>query len=116
MFIPNTTADVYRRIVGDLDLFGRESFAPKETLPCGVVTYDVKVLKSSVRADTSASRGQAEQEEGIARFLFLPQSNLKQGDVIKKDGMSFEVIEVHIRRNVLGKIDHHEVDMKKTEV
>lgn len=114
MFLPNTTCYIYSR-TDTTNIFGKYEFLPRKTVKCSVITYDIKSLKTSVRADTSATRGQAENDEGIAKFCFPTYVNLKLDDEVEKDGFRMKVIEIHPRRNVLGKLDHYEVDMKKVE-
>tara|TARA_B100000749_G_scaffold148090_1_gene113659 strand:+ start:648 stop:1013 length:366 start_codon:yes stop_codon:yes gene_type:complete len=114
MFRANTTCTLQSQ-TGELDIFGNPVFVKPVTVPCAVVSYDLSVQKSSVRADSSGSRGRAEQLEGVARFLFRRTQKIKTGDIITKDGFTLEVIEVFPRRDVSGRLDHLEVDMKKTE-
>lgn len=114
MFIPNTTCDYYAKLPAT-DNFGRHTFAPKVVLRCSFISIADPVQKSSVRADTSGSRGQAEQAQGDARYLFPASTALKLGDVIYKDGVWLEVIQFTPMRNVLGQLDHNQVDFRKRE-
>lgn len=111
-FRPNTTCDIYRK-AGD-DIYGSIQYEtkPRKT-PCAVVTYDLATAKSSVRADTSGTRGRSDALEGVARFLFPRMVEIQTGDRVEKDGFTLEVIEVHPRRTVQGGLDHLEVDMRK---
>lgn len=115
MFIPNTTCDLYSKLT-TTNNFGRHGFAPKRTVKCSVIFLDITVQKSSVRADTSGSRGQADQTQGDARLLFPKVLTLKLGDVIFKDGHWLEVIEYNPMRDVLGHIDHNQAEFRKHEV
>lgn len=114
MFFPNTKCDLYRRSTTS-DNFGRYHYADKVSAPCAVIFLDVTIQKSSVRADTSGSRGQAEQFQGDAMILFVKRQAITEGDVIFIDGRWLEVIEVEPRRNVLGKLDHLQVVLRKVE-
>jgi hypothetical protein len=114
MFLPNTRADLYRR-AATANNFGRFSHDKKRSVPCGVIYLNVSAQKSSVRADTSGSRGQAEQMEGDARILFPIFVKVNVGDAIFKDEIWLEVIEVEPRRNLLGQLDHYQVELKKVE-
>ena len=114
LFRPNTTCQVEYAETG-FDIYGRQVFSAPETVRCAVVSFDLAVQKSSVRADSSGSRGRAEQLEGVARFLFRPNVPIKTGDVVTKGNFVMSVIEVHPRYSVAGELDHNEVDMKKTE-
>lgn len=111
MFVPNTTCDLYVR--GEqINNFGKFEFAAKKVVRCAVVSLDIKTVKSSVRADTSGSRGQAEQPEGDARLLFPKTSTIKVGDAVYKDGYWLEVIGVQPRHHVSGPVDHIQVEFR----
>lgn len=114
LFRPNTTCELYSAS-DTLDIFGRPGFAQAATTPCAVVAYDLSRMKTTVRADSSGTRGRAEHVEGIARFLFPKTVNIKRGDKVYKDGFWLEVIETHPRYSVGGVLDHIEVDFNKTE-
>ena len=114
MFIPNTRADFYERS-NKANNFGRYSYLARRSIPCGVIFLNVSAKKSSVRADTSGSRGQAEQMEGDARILIPVFVKIKEGDVIFKDNLWLEVIEVEPRRNLLGQLDHFQIELEKIE-
>lgn len=112
MFIPNTRCALYVRSAV-ADNFGKYTFAAPLSVPCSIVYLDVKVAKSSVRADTSGSRGQADQVQGDARILFPKTvSTIKPGDVVFKDGKWIEVIEVEPRRTAIGGIDHYQAEFR----
>lgn len=114
MFRPNSYATllIYD---GTSDVFGKKNFLKPMKVRCAVILYDVKSQKTSVRADTSASRGQAQEIEGLAKFLFPKTLKIKVEDRVIKDNFVLDVIEVFPRYNVLGVLDHYEVDLKKVE-
>lgn len=112
LFRPNTTCKLHATD-GVIDVYGQQGALPGRVVPCAVVTYDLSRQKSSVRADSSGSRGRAEELAGVARFLFPAQTVIKRGDKIEKDGFFLEVIEIHPRYSVAGRLDHKEVDMRK---
>jgi len=114
LFRPNTTC-LLRRRGATANVYGKYTFSAGVTVPCAVVTYDLATQKSSVRADSSGSRGRALELAGIARFLFPTTVQVQRGDLIFKDNVWLEVIEIHPRRGVDGRHDHNEVDMKTAE-
>ncbi len=114
MFFPNTRCDLYSRKAVKNN-FVKPTYTGRISVPCAVIYLDVTVAKSSVRADTSGSRGQAEQEQGDAMLLFPRNLKLKLGDVVFKDDKWLEVIECEPRRDVLGKLDHHQITFRKIE-
>jgi hypothetical protein len=113
MFIPNATCELYSRT--DIqDVYGDFSFLPpQQNVPCAVVQMDLVVKKTSVRADSSASRGRAEEEIGLVRLLFPVTVSVKEGDIVAVDGQVVEVIRIFPRRDITGKLDHYQVDFRK---
>lgn len=114
MFLPNTRADLYRRST-ESNNFGKHEYSTRKSVPCSVIYLNVASKKSSVRADTSGSRGQADQMEGDARFCFPLYVALQIGDAVFKDDTWLEIIEIEPRRNVLGQLDHNQVEFAKIE-
>jgi hypothetical protein len=114
MFIPNTTCDLYVR-TDTADNFGNFTYLPVQTVKCAMIDLSLIVQKSSVRADTSGSRGQVEQQQGDAMFLFPKTVSIKLGDVIFKDGFWLEAIQAYPRRNLLGRLDHYQVTFWKAD-
>lgn len=80
-----------------------------------MISYDLARTKTTVRADSSGTRGRGEHLEGVARFLFPKTVTIKRGDKVYKDDYWLEVIEIHKRYDVSGTIDHIEVDFNRTE-
>lgn len=114
LFSPNTRADIYRK-TAQVNNFGRPTYEPKKSVPIAVIHMSIAAQKSSVRADTSASRGQMEQMEGDAMFLLPIYVKVNEGDVFHKDHLWLEVAMVEPRRSIQGNLDHYEVVLRKVE-
>jgi hypothetical protein len=112
MFLPNQSCKLYRR-TDKQDVYGNYSYKAPVTVPCTVTLMDLNVKKTSVRADSSASRGRAEEEIGLARLLFPASTVVNEGDVVSVDGEVLEVIRLFPRRDVLGRPDHLQVDFRR---
>lgn len=112
MFRPNTYCYVYQRS-DEQDAYAQFTYSQPIKTPCSVTQMDLKVAKTSVRADSSASRGRAEEEIGMARLLFLPNAVLREGDIVTIDGNALEVMRIFQRHDVNGKVDHLQVDLRK---
>lgn len=69
------------------------------------------IEKTSVRADSSASRGQADQVVVKTKILIDWPWNVGLDDRIEIDGALYRVAMVHKRYNVWGKLDHKECDL-----
>lgn len=112
MFIPNTFCVVHPRDP-TTTVFGEYTYGPSYRQACAVTQNSLQVLKSSVRADSSASRGRAEEEAGLMRLLLPADAPIKTGDIVHFDGEWVEATRVFYRHDVLGKIDHIQVDLRK---
>jgi hypothetical protein len=110
MFRPNVTG-LLHRLTGT-DLYMRESFAAPVKCPAAAVNLKVKTDKTSVRADSSASRGQADEVISDARVLIVAYMKPANGDKFEFDGVSYKIVSTHVRRTVAGKVDHYECDLE----
>lgn len=116
MFNPNNTC-VLRKATATLDVRGERTYLPpKRGVPCAVVSLDLLIDKTSVRADSSGSRGRAEEQQGDALLLFPTYVTIANLDIVEVDGVTLEVISVFPRRNVLGQLDHFEVKGRRSEL
>lgn len=78
---------------------------------CNVVRLIVRSEKTSVRADSSASRGAGEELTSVSRLLFLPTVQLSIGDRVTVHGVQLKVETMHPRFDVRGRHHHNEVDL-----
>ena len=108
-FIPNRTCQLAKR--NGTDIYGQPVFLQATTVPCAVVNYSLKIAKTSVRADTSATRGHAEEEEAVVRLLFPAVVNIAIGDQVTLDTISLKVMTAFPQSNVQGQIDHIQADL-----
>lgn len=97
------------------DLYGKEVLKPVQKTKCAVVKLIFSNLPTSVRADSSASRGFAEEIQSDARLLFNETADIQINDKVEIAGGMLRVITRHIRYNVSGQIDHIQVDLKTWE-
>lgn len=105
MFRPNTFC-LLRRRSGVINIRGEVTYLRPEKTPCGVVKTAAKLMKSSVRADATSSRGRTDEEQGETRILFPVPVKITQGDIVEIDGFVLSCTQVFPRRNVLGRLDH----------
>jgi hypothetical protein len=108
MFRPNTIAQLLR-MLPTRTIHGKESFAGPVPIPCSIVQLADRVEESSVRADSTATRGAAEQEVLQAKILVPAHTVIKKGDVLQLQDRSVEVMSVHQRLNTRGVLDHLEI-------
>lgn len=109
MFIPNTTGKLYRRT--GKDMHSEPTFAAARTVLCAIVHLNKATEKTAVRADQTASRGNAEQFVSAAKLLFPANVVPVINDKFEIRGFTLRVIKVEPRLAVTGKHDHNEVDL-----
>lgn len=108
---PRNTCWITRK-TGTYDDFGRHTFSARRTRTrCSIVSMTREVDKTSVRADSTASRGRAEEPLAQARLLFLPREDLRTGDIVEVEIKGGENLKVTItsifrRPDVSGQIHH----------
>lgn len=108
MFRPNLDC-VLSRSSGKTDVYGQPLPATKVKERCAVITMNLKNEKSSVRADSSASRGAARELQADALILMGRNSKVAIDDVVEVEGIKIRVVGKFPRRNLNGQLDHYEV-------
>jgi hypothetical protein len=114
MFIPNSTCLLRRKLPG-YDKYGQATYGDKETIPFALVRFDTKTEDSTVRADSSATRGNIKEFHASGRILVPVEVLPNWGDILIIHNVVFRVKEVEPRHNVLGVLDHYEIDFEKSE-
>lgn len=108
MFRPNLTGEV--STMQGADLYGKRQYTVWRKVRLGIVKLESGSEKTSVRTDSSASRGSAQEIVADARILFPPDVILKAGDRIRVHGVLLTVENVFPRHAVTGRLDHWQVD------
>ncbi|MDE4297090.1 hypothetical protein PXK56_18035 [Phaeobacter gallaeciensis] len=111
MFTPNLQGTI-QGITGR-DVHGRHKLGPEKPCPFGSVSLKVGARKTSVRADSSASRGSASEtavERG--RILIPAFIEVSNGSIFSYQSAKYEVVSVHPRYAISGALDHWEVDLE----
>jgi len=108
MFRPNQYCEVAS--LGSADVYGKRKYGPWRRVPFAQVKLVESASKTSVRTDSSATRGSANEILADTRFLFLPNVVLKPGDIVRAHGQTFTVVSVFPRVSVTGVHDHWQVD------
>lgn len=108
MFRPNLTCEI--AAMGAPDVYGKRSYDAWEPALFAIVKLEQRADKTSVRTDSSASRGSAKEILADARFLFPKNVVLKQGDRIRFANFTLTVVSVWPRHRVTGEMDHWQVD------
>ncbi|MDR9847021.1 hypothetical protein [Herbaspirillum huttiense] len=66
--------------------------------------------KSSVRADSSASRGNAMENEATSVILLAPKTQARIDDIIEVAGSKLRIMGRQPRYDVTGRLDHIEIN------
>jgi hypothetical protein len=108
MFIPNTKGQLTRKL--GRNIYGEPTYYPPITVPCGIVDNLEQLAKTPVRADSSASRGAAEETTATVKILFPANVVIDKDDTFAIAGLSLRATAVQQRFSVFGDLDHKEVD------
>jgi hypothetical protein len=114
MFIPNRIAYL-RRKSKNTDMYGQYTYGQKEAVHYGLVRYNTLMEDSTVRADSSATRGNIKEFHSTGRVLIAKKFNPSFGDLIVVENKVFEIKGVEPRFNILGLLDHWQCELEKYE-
>ncbi len=110
MFQPNTFG-LWSKLTGT-NAYGETTWARAKKVACAVVGLEGQLKKTSVRADSSASRGSADEKVSVAKLLFPVVVKPKIGDRFEFNGMKLRFILVQPRYAVTGVLDHYECEFE----
>ena len=108
MFKPNAWCFIVKTSA-ETDVFGMPVNKTKVREACTPLVIDSKVDKSSVRADTSASRGNAREFQALAKFLVPPTSKASIDDILEWNGDALRISGKMPRYDLRGRLDHYEL-------
>jgi len=108
MFRSNFTC--YLTPVAGTDVYGQNTFGLRRRESCAIVKLIDESVHSSVRADSTATRGHADEFENIAKILLTKNSAVGIDSKIEIQGQTLLVTKVHRRVGLDGQVDHIEVD------
>lgn len=110
MFRPNQIGKLHK--LTGRDIHARPTYAPPIDCPFAPVNLNVKTDKTNVRADSSASRGSADELISKAKILIVKQIKPGFEDRFEHLEVLYRVVAIHPRYTVTGELDHYEVDME----
>lgn len=108
MFRPNQHCDIHKAS-GKSDVYGMPLPGVVHRERCAIIKLDIVAEKSSVRADTSASRGSAIELTADVMFLMTKATKAVINDVIEFMNNKYRIASVFPRLDLQGKLDHYEV-------
>jgi hypothetical protein len=106
---PNIPATL-RRLTG-FSPQGRSVWSEETKLKVAIVTLKSKIERSSVRADSSASRGRAEEARADGVVLVPPDIAVVAGNRLGLLGAQYEVVTAFPRHGLDGSLGHTQVEL-----
>lgn len=107
MFRPNSIGTLAKRV--GRDIHSRPTYGPAAECPFAPVNLSLSTEKTTVRADSSASRGAAEETISPHGKILVPQTvSIAAGDRFSFAGENYLVVAIHPRHAVTGALDHFE--------
>lgn len=94
---------------GTTNVFGEEQLGPAANARCAIIKLKITSDKTTVRADSSASRGAAREAVGEAELLFPVSTDIGFDDQIEVAGWLLRVTGIFPRHNLQGVLDHQQV-------
>lgn len=108
MFRPNQNC-VIRKQDGH-DMYGMPKPGAKKKERCAIVRLKQLNDKSSVRADSSASRGNAREIEASVLILLQPNTIAEIDSIIEIFGDRYRIMSMNPQFAISGRLDHYEVE------
>lgn len=108
MFRPNQNCTISVSS-GRTDVYGQPIASTKVRERCAVVRLITTNMKSAVRADSSASRGNAKELVSDSLILLTATTAANIDDLIEVSGSIFRILSMHPRYSVGGVLDHYEI-------
>jgi len=91
------------------DINGMPNYGKRKREKCAIVRLKIINDKSSVRADSSASRGNSRELEADAFILMAPDTTAEHDAIIELLNSRYRVMGMNPRFAISGRLDHYEV-------
>lgn len=106
LFNPNATCVIVKTV--SFNKYGEPERYDRITEKCAVLRAKRNIKKSSVRADSSASRGNAIENIADYWLILMPDTKAEINDLIEIHDVQVKIIELIPRFGLSGKHDHTE--------
>lgn len=107
MLNSNATCQV-RKVTGT-DVYGKPKFGAPVTERCAVVKLKAQIVHTTVRADSSQSRGHGDEFVSTNTVLLSGKTAAALGDQLIVRGHLILITAMHDRLDVGGIVDHYEI-------
>jgi hypothetical protein len=92
------------------NIHGEPTFAPAIAERCSIVKSKERIMNTTVRADSSASRGYGDEFVNENDILLTPKTSAKPQDRITVAGIALRIISLRPQFDVWGVLDHYVVE------
>ena len=106
LFNPNTTCVIIKN--SGYNDYGEPQYGERVVEKCAVLNAGISTKKSSVRADSSASRGNAWENIADYWFIFMPDTVADIDDLVEFNGHQLKIIKLIPRYSLTAEHDHTE--------
>lgn len=106
LFNPNNTCVIIKN--GGYNVYGEPMRKERIKEKCALLNAGVLMKKSSVRADSSASRGNAHEKTADYWLILMPDTVAEPDDLVEINGIQVKIIQLVPRFSLYGKHDHTE--------
>jgi hypothetical protein len=108
VFIPNLPCLL--RKPGKPDVYGYSAAGAATPERCAVVKIKPESIRTTLRADSGATRGHADEFIISNLVLLAKTTNAALDDQLEVIGYKIRIKMLHPRFNILGELDHYEVE------
>lgn len=99
----------FESFVHSTDGYGQKVLRPHTKGVCCIVKLHETSANSTIRADGSATRGNAMETSSVSVFLVRPNVVLQMDSKVVIDGVELRVASIRRRYTATGKFDHFEI-------
>jgi len=92
------------------DVYGQPVLGKPRPIKCAVLKFELKRVKTTIRSDASGTRGHADESTAQIAILVAKDTVVELDDILELRGVGSRVSCVRPRYNVMGRLDHYEVE------
>lgn len=107
LFLPNLDCTIVHST--GHDVYGQVLVGASYPERCAIIELKSVAVKTPVRADSSASRGAAEELQIKAEILLTASTVAKMEDLILINGLSLRIDSMFPRHSIEGVLDHYQI-------
>lgn len=94
---------------------GEPQLGPSVPEDCAVIRLRRQLAKTTVRADSSSSRGHGDERLSDSKLLLDGSTSAEMGSRVTVNGVKLRVVSMWERLDVSGYVDHYEVECELWE-